>query len=257
MIKFRLFSKNSKDSHDKKLKNEAKALAAAKIGSDAVGAVFMSKLMKSKGVEDEKLLDKLKKDADNLGIKVTKSADSRGGSYMYNPFTKEESINVANNRVETLAHELGHAQHRGGRSGGKIGKVAHSLPIKLATTAGKYGVQAAGFKAGMKDENLHEKGEEVHSSKGRLTRAGLAIALAAPELIREGAASKHGLKALKNAGANKEQLKMASKELKTAYNTYLVGAAKGAVSAEGSYQAGRGFQKWRNKRKKDKESKKD
>ena len=121
--------------------------------------------------------------------------------------------------ADVLAHELGHSlyDHKG-RSKDIIGKAAHAtmfpskiLTNKLNTKAGTVGMAAVGFRSGMKSAERKSKGEK-DTFWNKTKSVAIPLAIAAPTLIGEAAASRQGYKMLKKHGASKEALKVKRKE---------------------------------------------
>lgn len=290
MIRFKLFSEITKNDI-KEAVSLGGTVAATKM---AQNALLKSE---DKMINDKEIFNKLSKEAKKLGVQLEIN-DNRGGLHYFNPdhyksrknLTRKikelrkinpESASKLMNEVKDiagdthslgkdailtnknsviLAHELGHAHQVNipGRKGSKLGKITRGIPVNRASAGAKTYIGLDSFRSGMKDENNHQEGQEVKSGKERILRAGLALAAHTPILLNEADASRTGLKLLKKAGANKNQLKSAARDLTKAWGTYATdGIAKSTLISEGSYQTGRGVQKWRNKRKKDEESKKD
>ena len=151
--------------------------------------------------------------------------------------------------ADVLAHELGHSlyDHKG-RSKDIIGKAAHAtmFPSKiltdkvLNTKAGTVGMAAIGFRSGMKSAERKAKGEN-DTIWNKTKSVAIPLAITAPTLIGEAAASRQGIKMLKKHGASKDALKIARKSLAGAWGTYAAkDALKPIVVGEGSRLVGKG-----------------
>ena len=77
--------------------------------------------------------------------------------------------------------------------------------------------------------------------------------ITAPLLVAEGAASRKGLKMLKEAGASKESMKKARKTLGHAFGTYVGAATKPMLTTAGGTGVGYGVGKLINKKNKDRD----
>lgn len=143
--------------------------------------------------------------------------------------------------VDVLAHELGHAEHvikKG--SGGKVGKVAHRMAGNYAA-APKYASMGLGAVSGYINEKNRQKGKNKKINKfNRYSDYVVPAAMTAGLLVSEAAASKKGLKLMKEAGANKEVMDLGKKRLRSAWNTYVTPATKGAAYYVGGSLVGSG-----------------
>ena len=257
------------------------------------GSKFLDDLDKGRG-NDDKVTEKLKKKAKDVGIKLAYDEDFDNSAYLggakitgkifkklnAKPKVKEYLnkttggdiydligdglgmsrknaeeygndtivMGLGSNNSTVLAHEMGHAaMSKKGRSRDLIGKAAHTpvglilnQPVKLTTNHDKKirNTASAGFlgagiihgiKASKKEEAGDIKGANKEKRKG-LIRSSIMVA---PGLIQEAAASRKGLKYLKEAGASKETLKDSRKLLRHAYATY-VGASIKPIALEGA-----------------------
>ena len=140
-----------------------------------------------------------------------------------------------------LAHEMGHAaMSRKGRSKDLLGRAAHStagtlisLPSNLANNdnkkarlIGSAAFVGAGIRHGIKASKKEEAGDTKGAKREKLKGLIGSSLFVAPELIREAAASRKGLKYLKEAGASKETIKKSRKLLGQAFGTYAGKALK-------------------------------
>lgn len=119
-----------------------------------------------------------------------------------------------NSGVETLAHELGHAQ--GNIASGKRGLIASSDP---RNASGKYMGSISTFKEKSRKEIMESGGKKVgfkESLKDLLTNSRNSKAI----IAEENAASREGIKMLKRHGATPEELKLAERNLGLAGDTY-------------------------------------
>lgn len=162
--------------------------------------------------------------------------------------------------ADVLAHELGHShyQYRGGVKGLPIEAAhqLHGLGQFAASPVGTIVGGGLGFKSGLKKAKLESVGEK-ESKFNRIQGLTPAI-ISAPMLISEAAASRKGLQLLKNAGASKESLAAAKKNLTNAWKTYGGVTLASTAVGEGSRGIGYGVGKIAyRKNRKNKDKKKD
>ena len=141
-----------------------------------------------------------------------------------------------------IAHEMGHgAMSTKERSKDIIGKASHSrigktldIPrgllidnkdsddknLRRAHKMMKSALILGGMGHGMKYEEKKDKGDKKGARKEIAKGLGIGSLISAPQLISEAAASRKGLKYLRESGANKEQMKDARKTLGAAFGTY-------------------------------------
>lgn len=150
--------------------------------------------------------------------------------------------------VDVVAHELGHREHsvKGG-TGKLIGKLAHKTPSQLisnvaGTKAGKAAFFINGVHSGMKKERNKKEGKKT-GTWTKVKSVALPAAAVAPGLIAEAAASRHGYRAMKRLGANKEVLKQSRKKLGSAFGSYLSNSAKPLIMGASGELVGRGIGK--------------
>lgn len=117
-------------------------------------------------------------------------------------------------RADVLAHELGHSKHFQDRDGGRISKAAHKA-TKISPLVPIISI-GSGVVSGIRSE---KNGKE--STLNRLSPYLISGALSTPTLVAEAAASKRGMKMLKDLGASEEYQKNAKKTFRTAYGTYV------------------------------------
>ncbi len=155
--------------------------------------------------------------------------------------------------ADVLSHELGHSIYtRSGRKGGIIGKTAHKIyHSPIGKGIGIVNV-VNGFDSGVKAEKAKLEGKR-ESKFNRARSIAVPLALSAPMLISEGAASVKGLKLLKQSGASKKLMNEAKKNLATAYGTYVMRAGRDTAVGETSRLAGKGWVRHKERRKTDKE----
>ena len=205
------------------------------VGNKVTGKRALNIIAKEDTPEGKKLLENLKKVAEDQGTGVSHSI---GGNSLYAPKSTHKMIQrMKNSKIEGLsdasdmigdilgkpgksgdsinsvkradifAHELGHSKHYQGRNGSKVGKVAHKLmaPSKILTaTPIGLGVSIAnGYSSGKKAAEAEARGEK-ESTWNKVRAAAVPAAVSTPLLAAEGAASLKGLKELKKAGKNKE-----------------------------------------------------
>ena len=116
---------------------------------------------------------------------------------------------------DTLAHELGHGRHFRGESKSGLGKFLHKSPVMMSTK----GVSALSKINSLRSGISSGLGKEGKFGKG--TAYGFPILSNASVLGREYAASKEGLKILKEEGASKEQIDRYKRRMKADFGTYL------------------------------------
>lgn len=163
--------------------------------------------------------------------------------------------------VDTVAHELGHGEYlRKNGTGGKLGKLAHKYrdhenlggrylvdfrKNKNKDKKGKY-VRGAFFLNGVHSGIVKEKNKAEGKNTGIITKyksVAIPAAFMAPTLISEALASRHGYRAMKKLGANKEVLKAARKRLGKAYKSYIIGSGQPIISGAAGELVGRGIGK--------------
>ena len=175
--------------------------------------------------ESEEVFDKLRKES-KTRIKHMPNTMRYKDHYDI----KEKLIRVTDKDASTLAHELGHAHFHNDKKASIIPKIAHKLYLdpRISGIAGISSSIAAGIDKAKKEE----RGEE--ESKIGKAAPYLSAGTYVPVLVSEGAASIHGQKLLKKAGASEKLLKAARKSNGRAFNTYVAGAA---ISTLGSKAA--------------------
>lgn len=190
-------------------------------------------------------------------LKKNKNSISLDDLLFYSKVRKNsDNIILDTNEASTLAHELGHSKHHGGRDGSKIGKLAHKLrntklaqlDKKLVDSAGptfshlvRNGAplsMAAGFASGYDSGKKLAKGEK-DSVVNKTAYAALPVIHQAPKLVSEFEASRQGIKLLKKAGASKEFIKQSKKALGNAYGTYAASLATPVALGYLARQAGK------------------
>lgn len=166
--------------------------------------------------ESEEAFDKLRKES-KTRIKHMPNTMRRNDHYD----RKEKLIRVADKDASTLAHELGHAHFYNDKKASIIPKIAHKLYLDQ-NIAGVAGISSS-IAAGIDKAKKEERGEE--ESKIGKAAPYLSAGMTIPVLVSEGAASIHGQKLLKKAGASEKLLKAARKSNGKAFNSYVAGAA--------------------------------
>ena len=160
---------------------------------------------------------------------------------------------VTAHRGDHMAHELGHEYYQSKGKG--LGKLAHKLDIgsdrhsNLTLASGI----SSGIASGINKAHKEAKGEK-ESTLNKLSPALTSLAVSSPMLVAEAAASKHGMKLIKGAGATRRYQKAARKELTRAWGTY---ATVPAYSSAAGYGAKNIAYKTEKARLKNKEKKKD
>lgn len=227
--------------------NTAAALNVIDLEKLSDGSIKMPKYLKPKQIDAEEnkmLIEKLKTAAKKKGIKFGEG-DLGGNPACYERGKKTVYMDSrANPGADILSHELGHAHYDNDKSANKLGKLAHEgfkkangmdLFIKHGPLAGI----GAGVASGIVKAKKEEKGKKegiVNKTVPYLTP----VVVTSPGLVSEVAASAHGLKLLKKAGASKKALKAARRNLGHAamsYGTYAaIGAGLGGVSKHIAYR---------------------
>lgn len=232
-------------------KSEARGKTAKRVGigslvaGEAVGTKFIlnMKTPKDRGAEDKELFEKLTKLAKEKGV------DTNGGPSPLGPAYIDKLDTIVGleegKGADYLSHELGHRHYFKEKEAKKVGKAAHKI---YGGTGGSlvHGIVvpvasgiAAGKIAGKRKAEKEAKGEK-ESFVNKHAAWAAPLAATAPMLISEAAASRHGIKSLKAAGASKKYLKEAKKNLATAYGTYatkaVAGSALGQAVKESTYR---------------------
>lgn len=147
-----------------------------------------------------------------------------------------------------MAHELGHSQYRRkDGTGGAIGKIAHKANTRFLKKNTSTISFVNGIHSGIKEEKAKQEGKKV-STWNKAKTIAVPVALSAPLLISEAAASKKGLEMLKKSGASKELMKDSKKLLGVNYGTYLAHAGKNVASGEVGRRIGKSWVKYKNKK---------
>lgn len=173
--------------------------------------------------EDAIIKHRLEKDAIKDGIAIDQSLGSflkpaQREGYKLKDGRKFGVITA--DRGDSLAHELGH-EHFLRKDAKGIGKLAHKLDIGsdkhpyLTFASGA----TSGIAAGINKAHKETKGEK-ESTLNKLSPALTSLAVSSPMLVAEAAASKHGMKLIKNAGATRRYQKAARRNLIKAWGTY-------------------------------------
>lgn len=280
ILRSKMYSEDKEEEKKKRRKEKEKAKKAIAVGtaggtigaigvSGAINAAEGNKYQKHERVvtkDSQEINEKLRSRARQMGINI-----KGGGSSYYNP--KDDTITISSNNPATLAHELGHASMRKNRSHDPIGKLVHTKPanivsrgyINLSAGAGGYGpykiAKAAnlglGISQGYKAAKKEEEGDEKASKKHLRRSVTIPAALAAPALIQEAAASRKGLKYLRESGASEETMKNARRTLGHAFGTYAGAAAMPILTSASGAAIGYGVGKLKSKKKSKKSKKKD
>lgn len=145
--------------------------------------------------------------------------------------------------TDILSHELGHSKYMvKGRSKMGLGKLSHKVyeASSLSTTTPVGAITSAinGYKSGVKAQKLKAEGKK-ESAWNKHRAWAVPVAMVAPMLVAEAAASKKGLNIMKSHGANKELLKASKKRLGSAWGTYAGLSASNAAIGEFSRQVGK------------------
>ena len=155
--------------------------------------------------------------------------------------------------TDILSHELGHSKYMvKGRSKMGLGKLSHKVyeASSLSTTTPVGAITSAinGYKSGVKAQKLKAEGKK-ESAWNKHRAWAVPVAMAAPMLVAEAAASKKGLNLMKSHGANKELLKASKKRLGSAWGTYAGLSASNAAIGEFSRQVGKSKERKRQEKK--------
>ena len=212
----------------------------------ALGKLIRSTKRKAQKLRKEgktEAADKLDKIYDAVGDIVSNPS---GSTKLKKVLGKDAIImGLGDNDPAVLAHELGHAHHEFDgkkRSKNIVAKLAQSGLVNLNAIS-TLGAGANGIIGGYKAAEDKDRGDKKKSKKRLLRQMGLTTALQLPTLISEGSASIKGMKLLKEAGANKEQLKRSRKTLGNAFGTYASRAAKPIIEKAAGLAVGEGLYK--------------
>lgn len=220
--------------------------------------------------DSNKVGDKLLIRAHNNGIPLY--LNTKGENYYGRGKTKSgksiELINLdaKNLNAATIAHEVGHSEHYKGRSGGKVGKLAHNIDATLSkplkgkavrdrltkSLKGNTAFAGVGFANGLNAERKKQRGEE-RNIYNKIGSAAIPLALISPRIMKEAAASKKGLKMMKELGASKELIDQSKKKLGRALNTYTTSSSAPVVSSVLGDVSGRVYGKLTKEKKKKEE----
>ena len=273
---------------DEDIKKSNKRIGMGSVGLTGAGFLFgLHSTGKDSNLakEDKVITDKLKNLAKNQGIEVKNVEDPSYSSYLRNTGISDRTKKAAKKKAEklrkkknltpyqkyrlsvledvingkevirasdkgpvsALAHELGHASHYKNRDGGFIGKAAHKVDGIGRGSVPKLAGLTTGIISGIKAEKAKQRGEK-ESKLNRLAPIAVPLALSTPLFIAEGAASKKGLKLLKESGASDALIKDAKRRLGAAYSSYLAKAGKNALSGEFGRVIGKGYVKVKSKK---------
>lgn len=244
---------------NKKLRDIAAKQGTDIVQSDTMAPTYLSKksldllrrkveAMRKKGLSDSEIEAKLKKKG-ILGSILTR--------------IKDDAVILKNGKgtkledPAVLAHELGHSSYiRKDGTGGKIGRTAHKIYHSRVGSLIKSGTPIASFingiHSGIKEEKAIQEGKKA-SKWNRSKTYIVPLAMSAPMLVSEAAASKKGLELLKNSGASRELLKESKKSLAKTYGTYLARAGRSVISGEAGRMLGKGWVRYKNKKQKQKQ----
>lgn len=154
-------------------------------------------------------------------VRTDPRAERYGGGY----FAGDHIGVTENPNINTLAHEIGHAQ----LNKSLFGKIIQS---KLSRGAHSLGPLAALFMG----PNVQGKGAP-RALKALL----IGLGLSAPTLLSEGMSSYKGYKNLQNAGATDDELKTYTRDLIGPQSTYLIRPALSAASIYYPYKKNAGY----------------
>lgn len=287
ILRQRNYSKKSELDEDEKKNKKSKrrgrlakaGAVGALIGGEAVG----TKMAFENGIMDD-LLDDDKADKVRKKLKIKKAERGPEDSELFEKLTKKignsktqdyspigpaydpKSDTIlglgSKKNADLLSHELGHKHYFKDKDANKIVKGAHKIYdgtggslVNGYLTPGVTGV-TAGIVSGKRKAQKEDKGEKESKLNKHISWAAPLIA-SSPMLISEAAASRHGIKSLKESGASKQYLKESKKNLGIAFGTYatkaLAGSGIGLATREAAYRK----EKRKIKKRKEKENKKD
>ena len=207
--------------------------------------------------EDSALFEKLSRKAENSGVK-TRDYSPVGPAYDNRTDTV---VGLGSKKgADILSHELGHRHFFKDKDAGTVGKTAHKLYDKMGGSlrSASYApitASIAGKITGKRKARKEEEGEK-ESAINKHAAWVAPIVTTSPMLVSEIAASRHGIKSLKESGASKNYIKNSRKNLGKAFGTYatktLMGVGMGVASKEAAYR--REKKKLRKNREKKKEN---
>lgn len=216
------------ESKDHTTRNGALIVGGGLVGNTILGKKVMDNFDRPISEEEGKVANKLVENAKKRGINVVEhGAGIPGPAYgkgvVYRNHTKDAG---------SLAHEIGHAYYDREKKAGKIGKVAHKAYLKTGGSIGGATIPGlAGIASGIYSGKAKAKREKEGKKEGKISKhSGWAVpvALSAPMLVSEAAASRKGIKLLKQSGASKKVIKDAKKNLSGAFGTYATQVAANA-----------------------------
>lgn len=229
MIVLRNKSFSEKEKEDIEGNAGKMALSAVGIGAGTqIADTLMEKSAKRSSMKFEDHEDLINKMIKDKNVKIDKSKELYPGTaYMkHHPQTGEiiDTINIGDyaNGPDAIAHELGHRHYKLNPKSGKIGKYAHKVgerigDLDMLSTVG-LGIASGINKA--KKEILEGKKE---TTAEKVVPHIVTGSFLLPTLIAEGAASKRGLKILKQSGASKEIINKAKRDLFRNWGSYAAG----------------------------------
>lgn len=261
----RIFSSSKKKNSDSEKKSSKKdknnsfevglGLAGGSIiANNVLGANVMKNIRKPQSPEDKIVSEKILREAkkNNPGLKV----DSRRLRGVLGPAYGLDTNTVYTNggtSASGLSHELGHAHYHTNKDAGAVGKYSHKLYKALGSNKTSKRARMAGIVSGYMSGANAAKKEAKGEKESKLSRHSswaTPVAMSAPMLVAEAAASYKGKKLLRNAGASKQLRRQATKDLTSAWGTYATGTLANAGIAEAARGIGYSVNR---KKKKEKE----
>ena len=215
------------------------------IGGEDVADKIRGKLKIKKRVytpEDADLFEKLHEKAKAKGVKL--KGDLGFGPAYDNEKDRIVGLN-SKKGADLFSHELGHRHYIKEKDAEFIGKAAHKIYMNSGDSLvsgyiipNVSGV-TSGVISGIRKAKKEDKGEKESVVNKHVSWVAPLIT-SAPMLISEAAASRKGIKYLKEQGASKEYLKEAKKHLGKAFGTYaskaLVGSGVGLATKQLAYR---------------------
>lgn len=228
ILRQKYYSKKDKDKSEKdKAKKVGTGLVVGGIGMNTLHSIMSKKHSsdlenKEKYADESKRLsEKLKQDAKDRGVKIHETkVDNRGP--FYNMIDDTVYLNGSKDSA-SLSHELGHRHYTKEKSG-KVGNIAHKgykytggalAHMAISPVAAHFAGKASG-----KSKARKEEAGEKENKVGKAAPIAAPLLVSTPGLVSEAAASRKGLKMLKESGASKEMMKKSNKALGHAFGTY-------------------------------------
>lgn len=239
MIILRQCTFSSKKDLKKNLRDAAVAggalgvVAGAAKTQASIGTKFMKDLDREVDSGEKAVAEKLIKKSEKNGAKVIRD---KTGMYFGPASTKDVVYLHGTKAPSIVAHEAGH-HHYFNVSPKKTKKISDYIGKGAIKSYGvskiltPLSVPVVGISSGIKKAVDEDKGKKQSKFNKHAAWAAPLVANL-PVLVSEGLASRHGLKAMKAAGATKAAMKTARKELLRAGTTYAANAAAHAGAGQ-------------------------